>query len=242
MAYTARAVAIVFFLGGASGIRDGFDVQEGSESRVSLNLDGSVHAIVLDASSAQVQATRTKGWPNVSDVMSNGTDQQKSDLLEPVLKAVLQGYGATHGSYRSASMVDACILGRGWERLRDLEADPPGGGMHALVFWHADTQRGLVVFRGSDLGDNRVSRHADFCGQKVLFEGAGFEELPSPERDGWSMYQLDYLRQAQGVVRKVLVKLGKETRLLLVGHSLGAGLAAIVAGTWKKPSNAKDGR
>ncbi|CAK0846787.1 unnamed protein product [Prorocentrum cordatum] len=81
------------------------------------------------------------------------------------------------GTYRREQEVNR-TLGDGWERLYALEADPPEGGMRALVFLHAASRRGLVAFRGTDLNRTGASGQADFCAGRLLWENASRATLP----------------------------------------------------------------
>ena len=51
--------------------------------------------------------------------------------------------------------------------------------MRALGFVHRTSGRGLVVFRGTDLGPSKPSSTADSCADALLFDGSTRAQLPA---------------------------------------------------------------
>lgn len=146
----------------------------------------------------------------------------------PLLEFVTLSYVATPGTYCNASL-PANASAAGWVRLAHLESvDPPGGGLRGLVFEEepeqnkgASAPRVAVAFRGTDLG-GAPSAEADRCADTFL---AGTAPLPKA-CDKFPASTLDYAANARALVgRVVAARPGAD--VLLVGHSLGAALAAV---------------
>ena len=132
---------------------------------------------------------------------------------------------ATSGSYFNATTANETI-GDGWQR-DPVEANPHGGGMRALGFVHGASGRGLVVFRGTDLGPSKPSSTADSCADSLLFDGSTRAQLPA-SCAAFPPVVLDYLQAARAFAAAFKARhAGIET--LFTGHSLGAGLAVLVA-------------
>ena len=50
-----------------------------------------------------------------------------------------------------------------------MSANPVNGGMHAVVFVHDVSKRGILAFRGTDLDTAKSSGAADACADALLF-------------------------------------------------------------------------
>jgi len=116
-------------------------------------------------------------------------------FVEPLVNMTTLSYTATWGTYYKARAANATVSG--WRRALP-ESNPKDGGMRALTFL-AEDGRGVVAFRGTDLGpEGRSSKALDYFARAVEF--AEQAALAHP-----------------GV------------RWLYTGHSLGAQLAELVA-------------
>jgi hypothetical protein len=97
----------------------------------------------------------------------HGTEPLHATCRAPLVRATVLSYTSTHGSFYNASESNATV-GKGW--VRDpIDADPLGGGMHAVVFVEPATGRGVIAFRGTDLDGTQLSGAADACADALLF-------------------------------------------------------------------------
>ena len=113
------------------------------------------------------------------------------------------------------------------------------GGMHAIAFTALDGSGRLVIsFRGTDLSSANVSGRADSCANSMRDGMVPFRDLPSACA-GFGYEQLDYVAAARRFMRAVLAHMAsisgaqrpliQPAKILTVGHSLGAHLAAMMA-------------
>ena len=100
-------------------------------------------------------------------------------------------------------------------------------GMRALTFVHNVTRRVLVAFRGTDLGLSKPSSIADKCADAMLWDGRTFQHLPPPCK-AFTLEQLNYFARAIDFSHSV-AEAFPHYDLAYTGHSLGAGLALLVA-------------
>lgn len=172
-------------------------------------------------------AGAANGWPDLPALINNADNASYLSVLSPALRAIKLSYTATYGSYRRQRDVNATLPG-GWQRLPELDVDPPNGGLHGLVFFHAASRRAILAVRGTDLNSSSLSGLADTCADKLLWEGVTYDDLPGACHQ-FSASELDYYAAAGTFINRALVALPAGTEPLLVGHSLGAGLAVLVA-------------
>lgn len=168
------------------------------------------------------------GWQEPSDALKETDLGPYFETVSPVLIAVRLTYTATTGSdYIPDEAADPGLLGLpGWSRLRHFDVDPKEGGLHALAFVHNETMRALLAFRGTDLGSGEGSL-ADSCADSLLWENLTWAQLPA-DCHSFPNATLDYLSAALHWRDHVLHELpGFDP--LYTGHSLGAGLAVLVA-------------
>lgn len=148
----------------------------------------------------------------------------------PLAMATYLSYTSTSGSYFNASDTNRTI--KGW--TRDTVVADPNGGMRAIAFTQG--LRGIIVFRGTDLDTTTRSGQADSCADSLLFGG----KLPSqlqPQCSAFTAAELDYYGRALAFARAAQDRHPTVT-FALTGHSLGAGLAVIVAAALGPPSPA----
>ena len=170
----------------------------------------------------------TTGWGNLSHWVDSTRPDEFHTNTGLIANATYLSYTSTTGSsYFKPGDVNATIA-PGWIRDKNLSVDPAAGGMRALTFYETSTRRAIVVFRGTDLGTNNTGAMADQCADSMLWEGVTYADLPAACRAQFTPSQLDYLTHAEAfadVVAQALV--GYD--VLFTGHSLGAGLAFLVA-------------
>eukprot|EP00051_Salpingoeca_urceolata_P035907 m.31928 g.31928 ORF g.31928 m.31928 type:complete len:716 (+) comp9883_c0_seq1:77-2224(+) len=167
----------------------------------------------------------SSSWDDAVAALKAGNQASFEAAVLPLANATLLSYTATHGSYFDPSATNATV--RGWTRDFELQRDPAGGGMRALVFVHAASGRGLVAFRGTDLNTSGPSGQADNCADAQLWSGKAEAQLPAFCK-AFPPATLDYLTNAIAVGHAVRAKY-PGLDLLFTGHSLGAGLAGLVA-------------
>lgn len=159
-------------------------------------------------------------WPQSLEFLRDARAADFMAIIEPLSDMTSLTYTATYGSdYRSAH-VNRTVPG--WSRGITTN---PEAGMRALTFLHDDHVRGVVAFRGTDLGLPlpSASSRADLCADALL---AGDE--PAAYCDRFSADTLDYLSRALEHVEASRA-LYPDVQWLFTGHSLGAQLAEVVA-------------
>jgi hypothetical protein len=105
--------------------------------------------------------------------------------------------------------------------------------MRALVFVNMGGRRLLLAFRGTDLDNRTASGMADECAGRILFGGASREDLPA-SCDSFPDATLDY-GPAAIAFAKIVQTAYSGFDLLMTGHSLGSGLALLVAAALNSP-------
>ena len=164
------------------------------------------------------------GWRSLF-LLKNCSSAAFQDAVAPLAEMTRLTYTSTNGSYYNAS--DERNSPDGWTRVTTLKHDPQAGGMRALVFVQPSHRRGVVAFRGTDLNSSSPSGQADMCADKMLWDSASWNELPTYCAN-FSNKTLDYLTSAfhfEARARAAFPTLD----FLFTGHSLGAGLAVLVA-------------
>lgn len=160
-------------------------------------------------------------WGDVGALFLRGGPEAWA-VMGLLANATSLSYTSTHGSYYRPEDLRR-TPGSGWVRA-DLHSDPPEGGLRALLFTHAPTRRALVAYRGTDLGPPSPGSTADRCAAALLF---GDDPPPAVCR-GIPPSVTDYfdaaLRFAWNASRQL-----PGFDFLFTGHSLGAGLALLVA-------------
>jgi hypothetical protein len=152
-------------------------------------------------------------------LLANTSNASFHDLLIPLALMTKLTYTATWGSYYNASEANATVVG--WVRPPAFTENPPAG-MRALLFVQPSTDRAVVAYRGTDLGEGE-SGEADRCADALLANDtlpAFCGKFAPSTLDYWGA-ALDYV----GRVRSAY----PTTDLLFTGHSLGAGLALATA-------------
>ena len=160
-------------------------------------------------------------WAAAVDTLSSASNKSFHSLVSPLSVMVKLSYTATTGSYFNKSEANATV--DGWERSFTAN---PAVGMRALLFAQNATRRGVIAFRGTDLGKG-ASSDCDRCADALLWDGVPISSLPSYCKP-FSNATLDYWASALAFVAKVR-KERPDLALLFTGHSLGAGLAFAVA-------------
>ena len=170
------------------------------------------------------------GWGPL-DFLDTCDDQTFRAFVTPVALMTRLSYTATYGSYYNASEANSTVAG--YARVMDLERNPKAGGMHALVFASTeerdqttDTRRVVIAFRGTDLSPVGVSGQADECADIRLWDSHTKQEPAYCSK--FDNYTLDYLGRALDMTGLVQDRF-PDAEILMTGHSLGAGLANLVA-------------
>ena len=168
------------------------------------------------------------GWGDLSLWVNKSDAALFRHNTHLIANATLLSYTSTKGTYFRPIDVNRTV-GNGWIRDRTLFADPDVG-MRALTFREPSTRRAIIVFRGTDLG-NDTGAIADRCADSMLWDGVPFYQLPPTCRQ-FQPAQLDYFGQAQAFVERASKRgLNQSHHILFTGHSLGAGLALLMAAT-----------
>ena len=110
-----------------------------------------------------------EGWGNLSaPIWAGNSDYQW--LVSVMANASYLSYTSTYGSYFNPADVNRSIS-EDWTREYQLESNPIDGGMRALLFTHRLSNRALIAFRGTDLG-NSSGAIVDQCANAILWDGA----------------------------------------------------------------------
>lgn len=159
-------------------------------------------------------------WFRVVENLASASNASFHETVVPLSLMTKLTYTATQGTYYNASEANASIPG--WKRPVGFTDDPPAG-MRALLFVEEGmARRGVVAFRGTDLGPGNSS-DADRCADAILFDS------PLPAFcDRFAPSVLDYWSAAIRFIGRVHAAF-PATDLLFTGHSLGAGLALAAA-------------
>ena len=166
-----------------------------------------------------------RGWISPAELIEHLDKPGFQHNMMLLANATKLSYTATWGSYYSHWDANATI-GPGWVKS-SLEANPKDGGMHALLFVENTTSRALLVFRGTDLGPDAVSSNADICADSLLWNGYHYNELPAMCQN-YSVATLDYFTNAIAFTNTAM-SMYSGYDFLFTGHSLGAGLAQMMA-------------
>jgi hypothetical protein len=163
------------------------------------------------------------GWYMPADITRNVTSAEFLHDLGVFVNATRLSYTQTYGGYYEPWTVNESISSA-WTKST-LEVNPPFG-MRALAFFQRSTWRVLVVYRGTDL-TNTTSGICDQCADRMLWGGVAYRDLPDPCHR-FDESTLDYFRAALLFARRVALHFfGYD--MMFTGHSLGAGLAALVS-------------
>lgn len=100
------------------------------------------------------------------------------------------------------------------------------GPVYCIENCSGHAHRVILSFRGTQISPS-IDSLADVCADKLLWEGFTLSSLP-PECLVFEPHTLDYFSQALNYTLKV-ISLYSSMPILLTGHSLGAGLAILVA-------------
>eukprot|EP00667_Euglena_gracilis_P012849 EG_transcript_13218 len=187
-------------------------------------LRGLLVAVLLAGLHAALSPT-DPGWGDLAAAVEGGSAPARA-ALSLLANATYLSYTATHGSYYDPRDANATIA-PDWVK-EPLGADPPGGGMRALYFTHRHSRRAILAFRGTDLGDPLAPGPlADRCADDLLWNGVPWERLPAACHR-FPAATLDYFRAAVAFAWEAARQFpGRD--VALTGHSLGAGLALLVA-------------
>lgn len=158
-------------------------------------------------------------------------------------------YVATHGSYFEPTRVNDTIgpelqwwpngtqrLSIKWRKLDDMELNPVGCGLRALAFasignshvvngWTGPVV--IVAFRGTDTNVTQASGQCDMCADALLWSPKRLPGALPPWCGHYPASDLDYLSVARNYVASI-ARAYPAAGILLTGHSLGAGIAAIL--------------
>eukprot|EP00729_Bicosta_minor_P017853 gene17853-2790_t len=186
-----------------------------------------------------VTSSSSSSWPESFTFLSTCNNATFSAFVVPLALQVKLSYTATHGAYYNSSDAANGTVD-GWSRVHDLDANPVAGGMHAIVFVEAPSPasaptsstpvaipRVVVAFRGTDLDITGASGQADSCADAMLWDGTPRSKLPA-YCSNFNDTTLDYLTAALDLTAAVQVRF-PSSEIMLTGHSLGAGLAGLVA-------------
>ena len=174
--------------------------------------------------------TAPSPWAGVFK-LADASNASWHELVAPLALMTKLTYTATAGTYYNASERDATVPG--WVRPAGFTANPPAG-MRALLFVQEASRRGVVAFRGTDLGPSGASSECDRCADALLWDDLAPARLP-PYCRRFSNATLDYWATAQRFVERVVARF-PHLELLFTGHSLGAGLAFALAAVTPPPA------
>mmetsp|Transcript_4479 Transcript_4479/g.10397 ORF Transcript_4479/g.10397 Transcript_4479/m.10397 type:complete len:295 (+) Transcript_4479:163-1047(+) len=159
------------------------------------------------------------GWPSSLEFLHAAAPIDFHSFVAPLADMTTLSYTATWGSYYDPATENGTVVG--WTR-GELEANPQAG-MRALTFVQANSSRGVVVFRGTDLDSSGQSGQADACADAMLMS------TPVPKWcSRFSNETLDYLAAALSFAEAAALRY-PALDWIFTGHSLGALLAEVVA-------------
>lgn len=167
---------------------------------------------------------RQYGWYAPTDLVLNTSSPFYFHEIGVFINATRLTYVSTSGGYyenwtTSESISDA------WERSTEFFVNPPFG-MRALVFYQPRTLRLLIAYRGTDL-TNDLGGLCDRCADSFLWDNIKYKDLPENCRQ-FNVSTLDYLSNAMEFANTVASAFPLYN-IMFTGHSLGAGLAAVVS-------------
>jgi len=112
----------------------------------------------------------------------------------------------------------------GFDRVTALTADPPLGtpGVKVQVFQNTDLKVSVFAYRGTNM-----SNPADLCADNYL----GFGNSDAFDCSVYTDAQVDYYAQGLKFLRTTAPKIPKDHQIMITGHSLGAGLGALIGMT-----------
>ena len=173
---------------------------------------------------AFIHAPSGSAWDDSLAALVHGSASVFAAEARPFLNATLLSYVVPAGSYHQPSMANATVMG--WRRVGMV--DPTGGGMRALAFVEDGGRRGIVAFRGTDLGRDRKSAAADACADAKLWPTLGSPPpkggVPNACAGVAPQARADYLEAALNFAR-AMAAAHPGVDWAFTGHSLGAGLA-----------------
>mmetsp|Transcript_35951 Transcript_35951/g.80417 ORF Transcript_35951/g.80417 Transcript_35951/m.80417 type:complete len:377 (+) Transcript_35951:99-1229(+) len=189
--------------------------------------------LVEEQSTQLLQVTRalqrTAIHQNQWDLQSILTDSPRGSFLSH-MRVLVKAVSLTYNS--SGPDNSSTLLGRGWERLHNLDRDPSPGGVFARVFASHAAQAAVVAFKGVCTDPHLEQCQMDQCYlTKIQNYGLLSREvakLSGFRPEACSKYQLDYAAEARQFVDQVQWALPGYS-LLLTGHSLGGMLAIVTA-------------
>lgn len=189
-----------------------------------------VTALAICAAAAAVSGEQW--WDPVTTFSVSRGEYSQRMLL--VSNATRLSYVSTHGSYYNPAEANSTLDEPGWDRAME---ENPEYGFHAIAFANAARQRVLVVIRGTDLDVSGVSGQADVCADHFLWNAApnfsNFTGAPAFCKH-FNVSTLDYIARARDFLAAVAQAFPEHDRMV-TGHSLGAGIAAMLA-AWPRSS------
>ncbi|CUG88782.1 lipase, putative [Bodo saltans] len=179
---------------------------------------------VGDQQAAGSEGSNSYGWFHPTDLIWNTSSEFYFHEIGVFMNATRLSYVSTYGGYYENWTVNESISDL-WVRSEEYFLNPQYG-MRALVFYQPDTARLLIAYRGTDL-TNDIGGLCDRCADTYLWDNVPYQQLPAdcmqfPETT------LDYLTLAANFANDVAFAFA-EYEIMFTGHSLGAGLAAVVS-------------
>lgn len=172
------------------------------------------------------------GWYHPTDLVWNTSSAFYFHEIGVFINATRLSYTSTSGGYYENWTMNESISDV-WVRSEDYFLNPEYG-LRALVFYQPSTVRLLIVFRGTDL-TNDIGGVCDRCADEYLWDNTPYHRLPSACQQ-FSQSTLDYLTRAAAFANEVASYFAAYD-IMFTGHSLGAGLAAVVSTLGNAPLN-----